>query len=129
MKRDDRRFPLVAAKAGMLALIVLIPALCLGAEISETPTITLVANAEGGGTTIRAEHMGGNKGIEPLSGGRLAHLAEIGFCKQPDADSTGWCQRDSKREERLCVLHQPHAGQHSNAARCRASPGANCGDQ
>ena len=73
-----------------------------------------------------AEYLGGDQGFESGSSRRFAHLARVGFCEQPDADRTRWCQRHGERQDRLRVLHQPHAGEYSDSARgsARVGPGA-----
>ena len=86
-------------------------------------SISLVANAEGESLTIAPNTWVEIKGSNLAPAGDSRIWNDIGFCEQSDAHATGWRQRDRERQERLCVLHQPDAGEHSHAARRDARAG------
>jgi hypothetical protein len=103
--------------------------LCSAAWAQNSPVISLVANAVGRESHHCAEYLGGNQGHAPGEQRRFAHLTELRFSQPSTAHLTRRRQRHRQRQGRLCLLHQPHAGEHSDPARLDAQQRVGGGDQ
>jgi hypothetical protein len=77
----------------------------------------------------RSEYLGGGEGHEPFQARRFPDLADVGFRQERVTDRARWCQRDGQRKERVCLLHQPDAGEYSHATRRDAGFSRGAGDE